>query len=129
MVSLKKVLVSNHKVKTVNFPDRKSEKQSDDLIIYVGTNDLTNNVNVLKILKEVSKEPPLTSIAISSIIKGKDETDIRKNQLRMFVWKCFGCKKQSVLLIMVVLRNFIWVREIPIWIGNEKVPLQKYCII
>ena len=85
MVSLKKVLVSNHKVKTVNFPDRKSEKQSDDLIVYVGTNDLTNNVNVLKILKEVSKEPPLTSIAISSIIKGKDETDIRKNQLRMFV--------------------------------------------
>ena len=77
--------MSNHKVKTVNFPDRKSEKQSDDLIIYVGTNDLTNNVNVLKILKEVSKEPPLTSIAISSIIKGKDETDIRKNQLRMFV--------------------------------------------
>ena len=84
MVSLKKVLVSNHKVKTVNFPGRKSEKQSDDLIIYVGTNDLTNNVNLLanvkKILKEVSKESPLTSIAISSIIKGKDKTDIRKNQ-------------------------------------------------
>lgn len=84
MVSLKKVLVSNHKVKTVNFPGRKNEKQSDDLIIYVGINDLTNIVNFLanvkKILKEVSKESPLTSIAISSIIKGKDKTDIRKNQ-------------------------------------------------
>ena len=84
MVSLKKVLVSNHKVKTVNFPGRKNEKQSDDLIIYVRINDLTNNVNLLanvkKILKEVSKESPLTSIAISSIIKGKDKTDIRKNQ-------------------------------------------------
>ena len=68
----------------MNFPGRKNEKQSDDLIIYVGINDLTNIVNFLanvkKILKEVSKESPLTSIAISSIIKGKDKTDIRKNQ-------------------------------------------------
>ena len=55
----------NHKVKVVNFPGGTSEtklddiikEQSDDLIVYVGTNDLTNNVNLLtkkKIFNKVS---------------------------------------------------------------------------
>ena len=55
----------NHKVKVVNFPGGTSEtklddiikEQPDDLIVYVGTNDLTNNVNLLtkkKIFNKVS---------------------------------------------------------------------------
>ena len=48
----------NHKVKVVNFPGGTSEKILEkldgmiketpgDLIVYVGTNDITNNVNLL----------------------------------------------------------------------------------
>ena len=47
----------NHKVKTVNFPGSTNEKilekqddiikeKPDDLIVHVGTNDITNKVNI-----------------------------------------------------------------------------------
>ena len=53
-----KGLSVNHKVKIVNFPGGTSKKipekldhiikeQPDDFIVDVGTNDLTNNVNLL----------------------------------------------------------------------------------
>ena len=53
-----KRLSLNHKVKIVNFPGSTSEKileklddiikeKPGDLIIHVGTNDMTNNVNLL----------------------------------------------------------------------------------
>ena len=53
----------NHKVKIVNFPSGTSEKilekldniikeQSNDLTVHVGTNDLTNNVNLLNNVKK-----------------------------------------------------------------------------
>ena len=58
-----KGLSVNHKVKIVNFPGGTSEKileklddiikeQPDDLIVHVGTNDLTNNVNLLTNIKK-----------------------------------------------------------------------------
>ena len=58
-----KGLSVNHKVKIVNFPGGTSEKileklddiikeQPDDLIVHVGTNDLTNNVNLLTNVKK-----------------------------------------------------------------------------
>ena len=58
----KKGFSINHNVKIVNFPGGTSEKileelddiikeQPDDLIVYVGTNDLTNNVNLLTSIK------------------------------------------------------------------------------
>ena len=83
----------NLKVKIVNFPDGASEKileklddiikeQPDDLIVHVGTNDLTNNINLLtnvkKIFNKVSKESPSTSISFSSIINRKDKANIQK---------------------------------------------------
>ena len=60
-----KGLSANHKVKIVNFPCGTSEKileklddiikeQPDDIIFYVGTNDLTNNVNLLTNVKKSS---------------------------------------------------------------------------
>ena len=88
-----KGLSVNHKVKIVNFPGGTSEKileklddiikeQPDDLIVHVGTNDLTNNINLLtnvkKIFNKVSKESPSTSIAFSSIINRKDKANIQK---------------------------------------------------
>ena len=71
-----KGLSVNHKVNIVNFPGGTSKKilekldaiikeKPDDLIVNVGTNDITNNVNLLtnvkKIFNKVSKELPLTS--------------------------------------------------------------------
>ena len=58
-----KGLSVNHKVKIVNFPGGTSKKipeklddiikeQQDDLIADVGTNDLTNNVNLLTNVKK-----------------------------------------------------------------------------
>ena len=58
----KKGFSINHNVKIVNFPGGTSEKileelddiikeQPDDLIVYVGTNDFTNNVNLLTSIK------------------------------------------------------------------------------
>ena len=81
MLSLRKVLVFNHKVKIVNFLCGTSEKileklfviikeKPDDLIVHVGTNNITNNVNLLtkvkKIFNKVSKEPSSTSFCIFS---------------------------------------------------------------
>ena len=89
-----KGLSVNLKVKIVNFPGGTSEKileklddiikeQPDDLIVHVGTIDLTNNINLLtnvkKIFNKVSKESPSTSIAFSSIINRKYKTNTQKN--------------------------------------------------
>ena len=88
-----KGLSVNHKVKFVNFPGGTSEKilekldviikeKPDVLIVQVGINDITNNVNLLtkvkKIFNKVSKELPSKSIAFSSIINCKDKTNIQK---------------------------------------------------
>ena len=65
MLSLRKVLVFNHKVKIVNFLCGTSEKileklfviikeKPDDLIVHVGTNNITNNVNLLTIQKTLT---------------------------------------------------------------------------
>ena len=77
----------------MNFPSGKSEKilekldviikeKPDDLIVRVGTDDITNNVNLLtnvkKIVNKVSKELPLTSMVFSSIINRKDKTNVQK---------------------------------------------------
>ena len=84
----------NHKVKIVDFSGGTNEKileklddiireKPDDLIIHVGTNDISNNVNFLadvkKIFKEVFKESSSTSISFSSIINRKNKTNIQKN--------------------------------------------------
>ena len=77
----------------MNFPSGKSEKilqkldviikeKPDDLIVRVGTDDITNNVNLLtnvkKIVNKVSKELPSTSMVFSSIINRKDKTNVQK---------------------------------------------------
>ena len=118
-----KGLSVNHKVKIVNFPGGTSEKileklddiikeQPEDLIVHVGTNDLTNNVNLLTNVKKnfnkVSKESPSTSIAFSSIINLKDKTNIHKTLTdtngRL---KNFCIQKGISFIDNRVLRNFI----------------------
>ena len=84
-----------HNVKVTNFPGRTSDKiveklddlikdKPNDLVIDIGTNNLTNNVkkilnNVKKILKKVSANAPSTNLAFSSIIVRKDKRNIEKS--------------------------------------------------
>ena len=48
------------------------KEKPDDFTVHVGTNDITNNINLLtevkKIFNKVSKKSPSTSIAFSSFI-------------------------------------------------------------
>ena len=80
----------NHKVKILNFTGENVlekleniiKENPDNLIGHVGTNDITNNINLLsnvkKIFSKVSKESPSTSIAFRSIYNCKDKTNIEK---------------------------------------------------
>ena len=87
-------------------------EKPDDLIVYAGNNDITNNVNLLtnvkRIFNKVSKELPSTSITFSLIINRKDNTNIQKTLTDTNARLQNFCKqKELVLLIIVVLRNFI----------------------
>ena len=88
-----KGLSVNHNVTIINFSGRTSgkilekmdviiKKKSDDLIVHVGANDITNNINLLTNVKKnfnkVSRELRLTSIAFSYIINRKDKRNIQK---------------------------------------------------
>ena len=83
-----KGLSVNHKVKIVNFTGGTSKKileeldvtikeNPDDLIVHVGTSDITNNVNLLTNVKK--RGLPSTSIAFSSIISLKGKTNTQKS--------------------------------------------------
>ena len=86
-------LSKNHTVKINNFPGGTSEmvlknidetlkSKPDCLIVHVGTNDLTNGINLLnqakKIVKQVKKASQNTKIVFSSIITRKDRKNIDK---------------------------------------------------
>ena len=88
-----KGLSKNHTVKINNFPGGTSEtvlenidetlkSKPDCLIVHVGTNDLTNGINLLnqakKIVKQVKKASQNTKIVFSSIITRKDRKNIDK---------------------------------------------------
>ena len=109
-----KGLSVNHKVKFVNSPGGTSEKilekvdviikeKPDDLIVHVGTNDITNNVNLLtnvkKIFNKVSRELPSSSIAFSSTINRKDKTNIQKTLIDKNARLKNFCKQKGISFI------------------------------
>ena len=83
-------LSHKHRVKVFNKPGATSERileEIDDvkpehLVIHVGTNDLTNGINLLnnakKIVKKINEKLPKTCITLSSIINRKDRKGIDK---------------------------------------------------
>ena len=88
-----KGLSKSHNVKVKNYPGATSEDildkiddllkvKPDSLLVHVGTNDLTNNVNLLnsvkKMVKKVKNSSPSTKIVFSSVILYKDKKDISK---------------------------------------------------
>ena len=88
-----KGLSKKHNVSVTSFSGGTSEKiiqnvedllknKPDDIMIHVGTNDITNRVNLLnsvkKIVKQVSNISPTTTVAFSSIIIRKDKKHVEK---------------------------------------------------
>ena len=54
-----------------------------DIVIHVGTNDITNGINLLNIVKKIVKQvfgiSPRTTVAFSSIIVRKDNKNVEKS--------------------------------------------------
>ena len=88
-----KGLSKSYNVKVKNYPGATSEDivdkiddllkvKPDCLLVHVGTNDLTNNVNLLnsvkKMVKKVKNSSPNTKLVFSTVILRKDKKDISK---------------------------------------------------
>ena len=60
------------------------EDKPQSLIVHVGTNDLTNDVNLLnkvkKIVNKTKKESPNTTTSFSNIITRKDRNNLDKSR-------------------------------------------------
>ena len=58
------------------------KNKPDNMLIHVGTNDITNGVNLLnsvrKIVKQVSEIFPRTTVTFSSILVRKDKLNVVK---------------------------------------------------
>ena len=83
----------SHNVKVKNYPGATSEDildkidnllkvKPDCLLVHIGTNDLTNNVNLLnsvkKMVNKVKNSSPNTKVVFSSVILRKEKKDILK---------------------------------------------------
>ena len=88
-------LSKSQKVEVLNFPGATSsdivekiddilENRPKSLIVHVGTNDLTNDVNLLnnvkKIVSKTKKKSPSTALSFSNIIVRKDQRNLEKKR-------------------------------------------------
>ena len=73
--------------KIIQNVDDLQRNNPDDIVIHVGTNDITNGVNLLnsveKIVNQVSDISPRTTVAFSSIIVRKDKKHVEKPLTRL----------------------------------------------
>ena len=73
--------------KIIQNGDDLQRNKPDDIVIHVGTNDITNGVNLLnsveKIVNQVSDISPRTTVAFSSIIVRKDKKHVEKPLTRL----------------------------------------------
>ena len=112
------MLSKSHSVKVKNYPRAKSENildkindllkvKPDCLLVHVGSNDLTNNVNLLntvkQMVKKVKNSSPNTKLVFSSVILRKDKKDISKKvgEINQRL-KNYSKQKMLVLLIIVI---------------------------
>ena len=84
-------LSKSKEVDVLNFPgaistnfltkiDDVLKKKPASLIVQVGTNDLTKNINRLSNVKKIKKTSPNTVLTFSNIIFQKDKKNLEKTQ-------------------------------------------------
>ena len=106
-----KGLSKTRKVRVINFPGGTSENitdqlndlikgKPDNLIAHLGTNDIANNVNLLKnmkkIFRKISKDSPSTQLAFSSIIVRKDKKNLEKNVIETNAHLNYCCSQKGL---------------------------------
>ena len=102
----KKVTVINHPGATSDVIEEELEatvkvnSNINTLIVHVGTNDLTNNINTLRSVKRIcentKKISPNTKIVFSSIIFRKDRRDIEKQRIDVNTRSKNFCKQKKL---------------------------------
>ena len=78
------------------------EEKTASLIVYVGTNDLTNEINLLsnakKIVNKIFKKSPNTMVTFSNIIR-KDKRNLEKVQADTNSRLKNFCRQKNIYLI------------------------------
>ena len=105
----KKVTVINHPGATSDVIEEeleatvKENSKINTLIAHAGTNDLTNNINILRSVKKIyektKKISPNTKIGFSSIIFRKDRQDIEKQRSDVNTRLKNFCKQKNISFI------------------------------
>ena len=54
------------------------KNKTEDMLIHVGTNNITNGLNLLNSVNKISNIYPRTTVAFSSIIVRKDKKNVEK---------------------------------------------------
>ena len=54
------------------------KNKTEDMLIHVGTNNITNGLNLLNSVNKISNISPRTTVAFSSIIVRKDKKNVEK---------------------------------------------------
>ena len=104
----KKVDVLNYPGATssdmVNEIDEVLKGKPESLLIYIGTNDLTNNINLLtnvkKIVNKVNKTSPDNLQSFSDIVFRKDKKNIEKMRADTNYRLKNFCKQKNIKLIL-----------------------------
>ena len=114
----KKGLSKSHNVKVKNYPGEISKDilnridgllkvKPDCLLVHVGTNDLTNNVNLLnsvkKMIKKVKNSSSNTKLIFSSVILRKDKKDISKKVGETNQRLKNYCKQKILILLIIAI--------------------------
>ena len=88
----------------MNEIDEVLKGKPESLIIHIGTNDLTNNINLLtnvkKIVYKVKKTSPDTVLSFSDIVFRKDKKNIEKMRADTNSWLKNFCKQKNIKLIL-----------------------------
>ena len=78
-------------------------KKPASLIVHVGTNDLTNDTNLLsnvkKIVNKINKASPNTVLTFLSIIFQRDKKNLEKTRADTNSWLKNFCRQKNINLI------------------------------
>ena len=71
-------------------------KKPSSLVVHVGTNDLTSDINVKKIVNKTNKTFPDTVLTFSNIIFRKDKKNLKKTRADTNTWLKNFCRQKKM---------------------------------